>query len=479
MCSGMKVAYREGDVVVAGGGVSGIVAAIASARNGADTILIERYGYLGGMFTGGNMAVLNAPPIGGIGKEIFDKLIDLGHARMCPVDPPNYPIFHYASEYSANTLAFDPEMAKIVLFDIAEEAGVKLILHSLVTGAVVKGDAVGGVVVVNKSGREVVAGKIVVDATADGDVAFSAGAPFLKGHPKDEEKKLFAMTMLVRLSHVDWAKVSEYSRRDSGLRNAIKKAVGKGDLPYYKPREVSMTNYWGHDHPELSHLWYEDGALLWGGTVEGVDGTNIEDLTRAEVEVRKHWVSELNFLREYVPGFEHARVESSGVSIGVRDTRHIIGEYTLTGKDLLERRRFPDVVAYNLPPVIGIPYRCLVPKNIEDLLICGNCISTIPGSTQMGTRLGSYNDLKDIPTMMTTGEAAGVAAALCANTGVTPRKLDVKMLQKRLTEQGALVAREVIEEYGGRKLPSGISIADYWERRHLEARKRWEKLGEL
>jgi hypothetical protein len=471
----MKVGYKRAKVVVAGGGVAGAVAGIASARLGVETLMIERYGFLGGMFTGGNMTVLNCPPAGGIGKEIVDRLTEQGYAKRCPDDPPNYPIFHYNSEYCALNVVYDAEMAKILLFKMAKEAGVKLLLHTFITGAVAENGIVRGITVVNKSGSQVIEGEVIIDASADGDVAASAGASFRKG--QTEKGILFAMTMLVRLGNVDWKKVSEYSKTDYGLDKAIKKAMDNGELPYYKPRSLDMPNYWGHPRPELSRMVYEDEAIMWGGTVEGVDGTNVEDLTRAEVEVRDQFMSEFNFLKKYIPGFEKAKIESSGVSIGVRDTRHIIGEYTLTGEDILERRLFPDVVAYNVKggfPAAHIPYGCLVPKGIEGLLVAGNCISVIPGSTYMGLQLGSYNNLKDIPTMWTTGEAAGTAAALCIKHNVIPRKLDTNSLQEQLYKQGALLHPGKIKELEGTTLPSGKIIREFHEEGLRKMKEYWK-----
>ncbi len=475
----MRAGYREAKVVVAGGGVAGVTAAMASARQGVDTLLIERYGFLGGMFTGGNMVVLTTPSVGGIGKEIVDALLAQGAARRCPDDPPNYPIFHYRGERCTLTIAYDAEMAKLLLFKMAREAGVKLLLHSFITGAIVDHGVVRGVTVANKSGSQIVRGEVTVDATSDGDVAASAGAPFRKG--QTEKGILFAMTLLVRLSHVEWPKVSAYSQTDPGLEKAIKRGVAAGELPYYKPRTREMVNYWGHPAPELSHGVREDEVIMWGGTVEGVDGTNVDDLTRAEVEAREQFLSELTFLKKHIPGFANARIENSGVTIGVRDTRHIVGEYTLLGKDILDRRRFEDVVAYNVKggfPVNDIPYRCLVPKEIDALLLAGNCISVMPGSTFMGLQLGSYNNMKDIPSMWTTGEAAGTAAALCAELGVQPRKLDPKAIQKILSAQGAMVGPERIAELESVILPSGRTVKELYEGALADCRTYWRGRGE-
>jgi len=464
---GAKLGYKEADVVVAGGGTGGTCAAIAAARNGVDVLLVEQLGFLGGMFTGGNMVVSSARPWAGVGKEIFDRLFDVGAAIMHPDDPPNYPIFHQRTN-SRRTVPYDPEMAKIVLFQMCQEAGVRLILHSYITSAVTEGDAVKGIVVENKSGRQVIVGRIVCDCTGDGDIAAGAGAEYVKGYGPD--RKMFAMTMLVRLSYVDWPRVSEYSRKDPAWAEAIKVAMDKGELPYYKPRTRDVVPYWGHARPELSRLWYEDGALLWGGTVENVDGTDADSLTYAEVECRKQWMSELSFLKKYIPGFEKAHVESSGVSVGVRDTRHVIGEYVYTADDFLEGREFPDTIAYAVPYGLGVPYRCLVPKKIDDLLLGCRCISVEPGQTTSGPTKGAYNHLKSMMSCMTYGQAAGTAAALCVKNGVTPRKLDVKTLQETLVEQGALVGPEVLKKIRSQRLDELGDLFSYSGAR-VEARE--------
>jgi len=475
----MRLGYKFAEVVVVGGGVSGVCAALSAARNGADTLLIDRYGFLGGMFTGGNMTVLNSPPVGGIGKEIVDVLMKQGGAGRSPNDPPNYPIFHYASEYSTMNVVYDAEIAKTLLFDMVCKTDVKLLLHSYVTDVILDVDRMTGVLVVNKSGKQVIRGNVIVDATGDADLAAFAHAPFRKGQ---KEGVLFAMTILVRLSNVDWRAVSEYSREDYGLKKAIRKATENGDLPYYKPRTREMPNYWGHARPELSHLLYEDEALLWGGSVEGVDGTNVDDLTRAEVKAREQYMMEIQFLRKYIPGFEKARIQRTSMSIGVRDTRHIVGMQTLTGKDILERRKFPNVVAYNVKggfPANDIPYGCLVPQGVDGLLVCGNGISVIPGSTQMGLQIGSFNNLKDIPTMWTTGEAAGAAAALCVRSSVQPRIVVVERLQKLLTKQGALISSEKAKRLEQEVLPSGKTIGRLYEERLTDMRKYWKSRGEI
>jgi len=226
----------------------------------------------------------------------------------------------------------------------------------------------------------------------------------------------------------------------------------------------------------------DDEALMWGGTVEGVDGTNVDDLTRAEAEVREQFVSELTFLQKHIPGFEQARIEDAGVTIGVRDTRHNIGEHTLTGQDVLNRRLFSDGVAYNVKvgfPVNDIPYRCLVPASIDGLLLAGNCISVMPGSTFMGLQLGSYNNIKDIPSMWTNGEAAGAAAALCVQHQAQPRRLNVQDLQAVLRDRGALISSERIAELETVRLPSGKIAKEYFGGTMADCRTYWVSRGEI
>jgi hypothetical protein len=469
------IGYRQADVVVAGGGPGGVAAAIAAARTGASVIMVEQLGFPGGMFSGGNMSVANCWPWAGLGTEIFGRLKELGAAVNHPDDPPNYPVFHFGG-YAWRNVPYDPEMVKIVLFELLEDAGVKLLLHTYVTGAVTEGKAVRGVVVENKSGRQVICGKIICDSTADCDVAASAGAEFIKG--QGEDKQLFAMTMLVRLGRVDWPRVSEFSKTDPGWDKVIARAMANGDLPYYSGRSRDMVPYWGHPRPELAHLWWEDGALMWGGTVVGVDGTDADSLTHAEVESRKQWMSEVRFLRKYIPGFEAARVEDSGVTVGVRDTRHVVGEYVYTGYDILEEREFEDEVAYIVPLFLGVPYRCLVPKGLDNLVIGCRGISTTPGQTGSGPTLGSYNDMKSIPTVLTYGEAAGTAAALCAMQGVTPRALDVRLLRETLRKHGVVLERSEIDAVIDQlRTPDGTPFRQFLKQRNEGLRKHWEQKG--
>jgi hypothetical protein len=162
----------------------------------------------------------------------------------------------------------------------------------------------------------------------------------------------------------------------------------------------------------------------------------------------------------------------------VRITRNIVGEYLYTGYDILEEREFVDTAAYIAPLFLGVPYRCFVPKEVDNLLISGRCISTTPGQTTSGPTLGSYNNMKSIPTVMTYGEAAGTAAALCVQQNVTPRTLDKKLLQETLRKHGALLDRSAIDAViDGMRLPNGTPFRQYFQQRQAELRKHWEQKG--
>ncbi|RJS74961.1 FAD-dependent oxidoreductase [Candidatus Bathyarchaeota archaeon] len=410
------------NVVVVGGGTAGLAAAVAAGRSGAQTLLIERYGFLGGSMTAGLVnpfMPFNAGEeqiVHGIFQEIIDRL-----ARM--------------DGYDKKTRAFDPEIMKVVADEMVQEAGVELLLHTCVIDVIMHGNEIFGVEVHNKSGRQLVSGKVFVDATGDGDVAVMAGAPYEKGRKQDGLMQ--PMTLVFRMAGVDVSRVPP--RKEINRLFLEAKAAGIVNIPRENVLYFSTTH---------------KGELHFNSTrVLKADGTNVEDLTRAEIEARRQMVELAKFFKERVPGFENAYLSRSGAEIGVRETRRIIGEYVMTGQDIIEARKFKDVIARGsywidmhnpvgqgqednpyakkCPPPgesYDIPYRCLVPKKVENLLVAGRCISTTR-EAQAAIRI--------MPTVVAIGEAAGTAAALAAKHGVYPRKLDVSLLQHVLRERGA------------------------------------------
>ena len=403
------------DVAVLGGGPSGIIAALASARNGAETLLIERCDHIGGYFANapggqsvgvsfqdmnGNMIIRGLP------WEFMERLIAMGGA----VGPQD---LHEPDEKKvAGNVSFDHahqkrhigktkpnveyEAVKSLAFRMFEEEGVRLLLHSWAVGAIVEGDALKGVIVENKSGRQAILAKVVVDCTGDADIAAYAGAPVRKA-PKD--------------------RVYQMSR---GFKVAIRNEKGQ---------------------PVII------GGV--GGNYDYGDGTDARDLTRAEIELRKKAEAQLEEMRKR-PGFEACYLFGTGESpqLGVRETRQIVGEYVLTEEDIVEGRKFPDAIAKSANPIDmhksgggnenrsvktdyhDIPYRCLVPLKIDNLLVAGRAIS----ATHVAEAA-----IRKIPVCMATGEAAGTAAALAAKSGTSPRALDVEMLRNTLQAQGAVV----------------------------------------
>lgn len=407
----------ENDVVAVGGGTAGLAAAVAASRNGVDTLLIERYGFLGGATTAGLVNPFMTFHAGeeqiieGIFQEIIDRLENM-------------------NGYDRKNRAYDAEVMKIVADQMVEEAGVKLMLHSLVVDAVMEGNFIRGVLVENKSGRQRVMAKVVVDATGDGDVAVKAGAPYEKGRRIDGLTQ--PMTLNFRMGGVDTAKMPNRSE----LNKLYDEAKARGEISI--PRE--------------NLLWFPTvrrGEIHFNTTrVVKVDGTSGKDLTYSEVEARRQMIGLVEFLKRKVPGFESAFLLVSGSQIGVRETRRVMGKYVMTEEDVLGARKFEDVVARGsypidihspkgegtvikrLPPGASydIPYRCLVPKGVENLLVAGRCVSCTH-EAQAAIRV--------IPICMAMGQAAGTAAALAVKLKVTPGEMDVTLLQKTLREQGA------------------------------------------
>jgi len=412
----MRIAHQH-DVIVIGGGTAGLAAAVAAGRNGVGTLLIERYGFLGGSMTAGLVNPFMEFHAGGeqivcgIFQEMIDRLKDL-HG------------------YDERTQAFDVEAMKLVADRMVKESGVKLLLHTCIIDALVEGNAIRGVEVHNNSGRQVVLGKVIVDATGDGDVAAMAGAPYEKGRKEDGLTQ--PMTLVFRMGGVDVDRMPS----NEEINRRYREAKARGDVTI--PRE--------------DVLWFPTtrrGEIHFNTTrVVRADGTNAEDLTGAEVEGRRQMAELAKFLKAEVPGFEEAYLSSSAAEIGIRESRRIMGEYAITGEDITEARKFKDVIARGSYPIdihsptgegtvnppmapgasYDIPYRSLVPKEIENLLVAGRCIS----STHEG-----QSAIRVIPIVVAIGQAAGVAAALSARLNVSPRRLDVSLLQRTLRSQGA------------------------------------------
>ena len=439
--------FGHSQVLIAGGGPTGICAAIAAARAGATVTVLEEKPFVGGNATLG-LPIMTFHSFGGeqiihgIPQEVIDRLVEAegctGHVEARGAHMPTYTLV-------------DAEAIKYVGLQMLLEAGVRVMLHSFVVDALVEGRSVSGIVVAGKSGLGVFSSDRVVDCTGDADVAARAGAPFVKGRPGDGGMQ--AMSLNFRLNNVDL---------DILVRN-----FGEGLIVGKKPgedreRPIRGQGTFGPWDAEVEkenlfpdrnhHLWwnsFREGEVNINTTrIFGKDPTELTTLTDAEIEGRRQVHRVIRFLKWHVPGFAKAHLISTGSQIGIRETRRIVGEYTLTGDDVLEARQFPDAIARGSYPVdihdpsgkgwgvrfvkdggaYGIPYRCLVPLEIENLLVAGRCISAdhqAIGSTRV------------MATCMAMGQAAGLASALSVEQNVPPRRLNTDQLREALRDQKA------------------------------------------
>jgi len=486
------------DVIVCGGGTSGVAAAVSSARAGAKTLLIERTGSLGGQMS------VSGPPgfayarlfncygeqdTAGFVEETHQRLYKAGHA-LPHLRPPHRSPGAYTFSY------VDPEWWTLLMFDMMEENGVVMLLDTLVVGALKDDDTVTGVVVENANGRNEIKGRIVIDCTGEAYVASFAGCETVCV-PRDEMQP---HTICFTADGVDWDKVLQYihnhpeqftyaqllhrtsdiTKEDiyEAYRNVVDiKELGEV-MGFFQLRDTALQN--GDWHPYSGAGFFlqpKEGGRILAHFQHSTQSdhclpTDAWDLTRCHIECRKQLQVAWRFFKNYVPGFEDAYIVKIGTELRLREGPRIVGDYMLVRDDILNTSKFPDVIgkssfpagAYHTANVhslssiggqqIGsekaqpegsydIPYRCMVPKKIENLLAAGKCVST---------DRPAY--LRYVQQTMVTGQAAGVAAALCVKNGITPRELenDVTELQQALEAQGAIVFKtrtleDTIKEY--------------------------------
>jgi len=319
---------------------------------------------------------------------------------------------------------------------------VRIFLHTMMVDTIVQNSIISAVITESKSGRRAIEGKIFIDATKDADVVARSGSPFQEAH--DPRGKTVPMGIMYKMSGVDVKKLWAYQKEtDTDIEKLIEKAKLANELPYYRPklkwREYSWE-YSGHPRLEMSPLKEDGEILIWGGPVPyelALSGTKAEDLTRAEINLRRQIFSEVNFLRKYVPGFENAYLTVISPMLGVRESRHPIGEYVLAIEDIERRQTFDDVVLRRSTEdemgrstdLFEIPYRSLLPKSIQNLILGGENISA--------DHLAFLQN-RGVVTCLVSGQVAGIAAALCVSSNARPRDLIVPMLQRKLAENGLL-----------------------------------------
>jgi succinate dehydrogenase/fumarate reductase flavoprotein subunit len=403
--------FTEADVVVVGGGPAGVTAAIASAREGADTLLVERYGHLGGMATGGLVLMINQYPPGQC-QEWLDELNKVGGAHdLAKTKEPGM---------MRGAIMVDPELLKCILNNMSLDAGVNHLLHSWSTAAIVEKNCIKGIIFESKSGRQAVMGKVIIDATGDGDVFASAGAEY--DGSVDKGYRSSALAMVFRIGGIDFDKFAEFRTASpekwQKMRDEVDGIAGfhVGPVPAQR-KDVFWVNSF----------------------INNKSAVKVEDLTWVETHVRKAMMPVYEFYKKRLPGFEKSYIYDSAPQLGTRGSRRLVGEYVLTEEDVKAKKVFNDIVGIfpqavptgmtpsGMQKNVGLPYRCMVPAKLDGLLAAGRCFSSDQAANTM---------FNVIPHCIIMGQAAGTAAALAVKNKVQPRKVDVSILQKRLVSQG-------------------------------------------
>lgn len=438
----------EADVLVVGSGPAGLAAAIASAREGMDTVLVERFGCFGGVISQVGVEGFawyrhdNTIEGGGIVSEFENKYVDIAG--------PN-------PECQSNSQALDAEMFKYVGDKMVEDNGIRPVLHCTAVSAIIEDNVIKGIITESKSGRLAILAKRVIDCTGDADIVALAGAPYTKA-PKNE---LMSVTTMFHCKGVDTERFKDYvtnelkpTYKDWGGYWSITTTGKEDDLfsPYFeKPFVEAITEgiVPKEEDVSLGGTWSSitaDGEVTQLNVVfiGNIDCTDVEDLTKAEIIGRRNALYCVDILRKKVPGFENASLRNFGMTLGTRESRKIEGHYTLTKTDVMEQGRFEDSigifpefidgVGYLIKPITGryyqIPYRCILPKKIDNLLVAGRSIS--------GDKI-AHVSFRNMSCCVTTGQAAGVAAAVSIKEGTTTSKVDIKKVQDALEKQNVRI----------------------------------------
>jgi len=373
------VTYKT-DVLVVGGGSAGFAAALASTRVGAKTMLIERYGCLGGLMTGGLVTTI-AKVDDGINGELVSglELVDAVVFRK------------------NGGLIIDPEFAKWTMDGMLQSEHVELLFYTFAVSVILNRDMIKAIIIENKSGRQAIEVATVVDATGDGDIAALSGVPFLMGDKKGRTRPITSMFLIQ-----DVAKNTPKS--------------------YFKSTPRRFADTFIGLNTEL-----RDGEMFcWAGNIEGVNGLNSEQLTKAEIAIRRKSCEWMMHARKNVLGCENAFISQIASQVGVRETRRIVGVYTLKAQDWKDKVQFKDAIGL-MRMKEEIPFGCLVPQKVGNLVVVGRCAS-------YGEDV--FDEMRGVASCITTGQAGGVAAALACREGVSFGDLDIEVLRRTLRKQG-------------------------------------------
>ena len=450
------------DVVVIGGGTAGLIAGIAAARVGAQTLVVERGGFLGGnaatgMNLGGFFDGDEVQVVQGIPQEFVDRALQLGGGR-------GHVFFRDVDRWISSTASIDPEVYKRIALEKVEAAGCRVWLYASFIRGVAEAGSIRSVEVATKTGVHRLAAKVYVDASGDADLATSVGVPFERGGGTRQQ----AVTCMFRVSHVDLPAVERFMEEKINTEKKTPWTFANAPLRashrYWTPWKVFPE--YAQKFPRQFGIYYHGrpGEIFVNCTHTPLDSLEPDDITRSTARLHRQTVEILGFLTRQVPGFERATL-TQVYDLGIRESRRIVGDYAVTVEDMVSRREFDDVVAMGayppdlhdahggeivihskgwstLHPETGIPnnpgyqipLRSLLPHGIDNLLVAGRCIAAT-FEAQSGARgMGPCGAM---------GQAAGTVAALAATQGRPPRGVSLQVVQGTLLQAGAYLGKQV------------------------------------
>ena len=438
------------DVIVVGAGSSGMVAAISASRQGLKTLLVEKSSTVGGTNVNSLVGPLmtfhaeNKQVVKGIAQEIVDRLVQEGASLGHISDPIGF---------CSTITPFEPENLKNLYFEYINDENIDLLLNATITKSNVENNNIKSIEVVSKTHTITLEADIFIDASGDADLSYLSNVPYTIGRQQDNLCQ--PMSLMLIMKNVDMNKIREYINKypeDFELDKTYTGEYVACSGFFSKVKEAKANNEFNisRDRVLMFEHTQKDEALINMTRVTLFNGTDPFELSRAEVEVRKQIKPIVNFLKKYIPGFENSYLKISANQIGVRETRHITGLYTLQESDIVNRTKFEDSIALGAFPIdihsptgaelnatvlpkdnnYQIPYRSLITESVDNLLVCGRCISATHEAAA---------SLRVTPTVMAIGQACGVAASLAKQANNNVKNINVKQLQDILVKDGQII----------------------------------------